>query len=318
MCHCGALVKAIDVWLRKADGDLEEELEEAGYADAGGTVAEMGALEEAVAEALLEETAYFLEELGGSASLAAFLGERWASARAANPTPQKLAALFQREYAEITPPLAERYIVRVDAALKVGRVSNRTVAWMESWSRELAELMKLDSEAQIEEILTTALEEGLGVDEAARMIRESGIRDEYYRARRVAKTELLRAHSVAAWEAMMQNPSVREKVWRHSGSFRNQPRENHVAMDGARVAKGEAFTLAGADGGVYAPLYPRDSSLPAGESVNCRCFIQPVVDETVLRLDPEERRRLREEAIAEMDEEWEAERNREDRERAGI
>ncbi len=105
----------------------------------------------------------------------------------------------------------------------------------------------------------------------------------------------------------MQSPAVVEKEWRHSGAYRNEPRINHVAMQGQRVSKEAAYVLQGADGGVYYPLYPRDPSLPAGESINCHCISQPIVSEEILGLPIEERRLLQEEALAAMDDAWEEE-----------
>ena len=106
---------------------------------------------------------------------------------------------------------------------------------------------------------------------------------------------------------MLQSPSVVEKEWRHSGAYRNTPRANHVAMSGQRVRKEAAYVLQGQDGGTYYPLYPRDPSLPAGESINCHCISQPIVSEEILGLPIEERRLLQEEALAAMDDAWEEE-----------
>lgn len=81
-------------------------------------------------------------------------------------------------------------------------------------------------------------------------------------------------------------------------------RQNHVAMQGQRVRKEAAYVLQGQDGGTYYPLYPRDPSLPAGESINCHCISQPIVSEEILGLSIEERRLLQEEALAAMDDVW--------------
>ena len=51
-------------------------------------------------------------------------------------------------------------------------------------------------------------------------------------------------------------------------------------------------------------MYPRDSSLPPEESINCHCITQPVVDEEILGMSLKERQRLQQEAIDDMDDEW--------------
>ena len=178
--------------------------------------------------------------------------------------------------------------------------------------------MQLNSHTEIEKILTAGLEKGSSIDEFARAILESGIRDEYYKARRVAITEVLRAHCIAQQEAMMQSPAVEEKMWKHTGSHRNKPRRNHQDMDGQRVPKAMPYTLKGIKGGTYYPMEPKDPSLPPEESINCHCISEPIINEEILRLPLEERQRLQQEAIDEMDDAWEQEVDARNKSRAGI
>jgi uncharacterized protein with gpF-like domain len=178
--------------------------------------------------------------------------------------------------------------------------------------------MQLTSNREIESILENGLKNGDGVMEFARAIQDSKIRDPYWKARRAAVTEVLRAHSVAQQEAFMQSPAVESKLWRHTGGYRNEPRENHEAMDGTVVPKAEPFTLIGADGGTYFPMYPRDTNLPAGESINCHCISQPVVSTKILGFSLEERMAMQQQAIDDMDAEWEAELDAQNRAKAGI
>lgn len=301
MCmRCGLLIKAIDNYIAKADKDLSDALKKAGFAEPEATVERIEGLEEEIADTLTAETDYFLDAIKGNVDLEAFYEDDWPKVKAKNPSGKALMQTFQTEFESYMKPLVSQYLSQTDAKLKVTQLSKQTVAWVESWSEELSRLMKLESETQIEKILTTAIAEGSSVAEVTQALIDSGIRDEYYRARRASVTEMLRVHSVAQQEAMMQSPSVSEKAWGHSGEYRNEPRENHVAMNGVRVPKNETFTLEGADGGTYHPMYPRDPVLPPGESINCHCFVQPIVSEDVLGLPLEERQRLQAEAIAEM------------------
>ena len=89
-------------------------------------------------------------------------------------------------------------------------------------------------------------------------------------------------------------------------------------MDGQRVPVDEPFELTGADGGIYTPMYPRDTILPPEESINCHCISQPVVSEEILGLPLEERQRLQQEAVDAMDDEWEKELDAQNRAKAGI
>ena len=306
-CHCEGLIKAIDAYLAKEDDELELALEAAGYVDAPETIEHITSLEDGIAVVLISETDYILDSLKDRVDLEEYFSEVWPAIKKNNPTADKLFDLFWEDFSGYMKPLASKYIAATDAELTVRAVSQRTTAWTKQWSKDLSELMQLESHTQVEKILTTAMDEGQSVAEVTQALMDSGIRNEYVRARKTALTETLRAHSVANQEAMMQSPAVVEKEWRHSGAYRNEPRINHVAMQGQRVSKEAAYVLQGADGGVYYPLYPRDPSLPAGESINCHCISQPIVSEEILGLPIEERRLLQEEALAAMDDAWEEE-----------
>lgn len=72
------------------------------------------------------------------------------------------------------------------------------------------------------------------------------------------------------------------------------------------MPKGAPYELLGADGKLYYPLLPRDTSLPPAERIECHCLSQPIVSEAVLGLSLEERKRLQQQAIASLDANWAA------------
>ena len=230
----------------------------------------------------------------------------------------KITTIFAETLDKFMPEYIGYYLTQTDRELKLTQVTKRTTAWVRSWSEELGEIMQLNSHKEIERILEKGLEDGQGMAEFTRAILESDIRDEYYKARRVAVTEVLTAHRVAQQEAFMQSPAVSEKMWKHTGEYRNEPRQNHVDMDGQRVPKGEPYELTGADGATYSPMEPGDTSLPPEERINCHCISQPVVSEEILGLPLEERQRLQQEAVEAMDDEWEKELDKKNRAKAGI
>lgn len=319
MClNCRPLMKAIDAYLEKADNDLEAELEAEGYQEPKKTLKYAKDLEDEITEALLAETDYFLAAAEKAVDLDTFAKLIWPGIVLNDELREKLAQIFLEYFDSFMPEFVECYIKQTDKDLKLQQVSKRTKAWTKKWSVELAELMQLTSHREIEKILETGLENGSSIATFTRDIMESGIRDEYYKARRAALTEVLRAHSVAQQEAFMQSPAVQEKMWRHTGSYRNEPRKNHVDMDGQRVPVSEPFTLDGIKGGTYYPMYPRDTNLPPEESINCHCICQPVVSEEILGLSLEERQKLQQEAIDNMDDEWEKELDAKNKAKAGI
>ena len=65
-------------------------------------------------------------------------------------------------------------------------------------------------------------------------------------------------------------------------------------------------------------MYPRDTSRPAAASIPCHCIEQPVVDMEILGLPLEERQKLQQQAIDEMDDDWEAELDAQNKAKAGI
>lgn len=320
MTHdCSSLVKAIDAYIEKADNDLKEALNDAGFLEAADTVDTIAALERRVSEALVVETERFKAATEKAVDLDSFAADIWPGVKSEDDVDKQLEDIFLDEFSVNMPKLATSYVKSIDSELTVKAISKRTAAWSESWSHELGKIMKLTSHDQLERILTKGLKDGQSVADFTRAFLDSGIRNEYYRARTVAVTEVLTAHSAAAQEAFMQSPAVAAKAWRHTGSYRNEPRENHVAINGQQVSTKEAFTLTGADGGTYYPIFPRDpTALPVGERANCHCIVQPVVLADVLGLPIEERRRLQEEAIAEDDGEWEKELDAKNKAKAGI
>lgn len=305
MCRsCSSLIKAIDKYIAMADDDLADELEAEGRAEAADSVQMMSDMEDGIAAALVSQTNYFIKKIKSQKSVADLM-DVIDEIKAGDACCEEITAAALEQFKKHIPKMVVSYANDVDSGIKITAVSKRTTAWVESWSKELGDLMQLNSHTEIENILKTALENGDSIQTVTKTILESGIRDEYYKARRCAMTEMFRAHNVSKFEASQQSPCIVSRRWRHSGV--GTPRPNHVDMDGQTVDKAEPFTLIGADGETYHPMYPVDSTLPAGEAVNCHCTVDDVVDEKILGLSAEERQQLRDEAIAEMDEEWEKE-----------
>lgn len=317
MSGCEALIKAIDAYLAKADDDLTEALDEAGFVKPKDTAKEMAALEDKLAEALEKETKYFKSKAKKAVDLEAFAKE-WPDLIEGDDVDERLAKLFLEDFETNIPGLAAGYVKQIDPKLTVKTITARTTAWAANWSKELGGLMKLESHTEIEKLLTDTLKDGKSIADFTQALMDGGIRSERYRARAAALTETLRAHSVAQQEALVQNPAVESKEWVHTGSHKNEPRENHVAMNGVIVPKDEPFTLDGLDGNTYYPMYPRDPILPPGESVNCHCIHRGIVNADVLGLPLEERKRLQQEAIDADDSAWEKELDKKNKAKAGI
>lgn len=318
MCNCKGLLKAINAYIQKADDDLEEQLTAEGYADADLTVEAASELEENIATALKAETALFLAEFEDIIDLEVFYSDVWPEIKGADDVDVKLKQAFMDEFQKTMPQFITSYIQDTDSELTLSQMSKRTTAWIEEWSEELGNIMKLNSADEFERILIEGLDEGYSVEKVTRKVLDSGIRDEYYKARRASLTEMLRAHSVARQEGIMQSPAVETKTWVHSGTYKIKPRQNHVNISGQTVPKDKPFTLTGADGGTYYPMYPRDRILPVGETANCHCIHRGNASDDILGMSLKERQELQRKAIEEDDGAWEKELDAKNKAKAGI
>lgn len=297
MClHCEPLIKAIDAYLAKADSKLAEALKKAGFIKPKETVKAISILEDYIAEELESEREYYRRKAEESEDLESFCDNRREIA-AGDDTDARLEKIFKETFSVLLLALAAAYIKSADKELSAAAMTERTIKRADDWSRRLGEIMKLDTQNEVEKLADDMLANGKDIDDLIQSLTDGGLRSGRGRAMTAAVTETLRAHSMAQQEAFVQNPSIETKVWVHAGSFTGNPRENHVRMHGVKAPKNEPFTLRGADGFLYYPMYPRDESLPAAESCNCQCIQRGIVNKDIYNLSAEEKKRLQREAI---------------------
>lgn len=315
------IIDAIDRYLAKADDDLKKTLKEEGYVNPKETVAAVNSLEEEIANALQEQTDSLLETLQEAENDGADseeLQRRISAMLSADEIAVQIEAASFDMYETQVPKLASVYMEESDGELFVETLRERTSNWIRSWSQTLGELTQISTHEQISALIENTISEGSSIADLTRKIQDGGWRNEYYQARRYALTETLRAHSVAHEEAIQQSPACNSKEWRHTGGSKNKPRPNHVEMDGQIVPKDKPFELKGRDGTTYYPMYPRDSILPASETVNCHCIHRGIVNKDVLGLSLDERKALQQKYIDEDNANWQKELNDKAKSSAGI
>ena len=200
----------------------------------------------------------------------------------------------------------------------VDTIRQRTSDWISNWSVRLGELTKISTYESLAVFIENSISSGESIDKLTQHILDGHWRHERYQARRIALTEVLRAHSVAREEAIQQSPATETKEWVHTGSHKIKPRANHVAMNGQIVLKHKPFVMVGRDGNTYYPKAPLDPLLPAGEVINCHCTHRGIVNEDILGMSLEERRALQQQIIEEDDEKWKEELDRRNKDNAGI
>ena len=115
---------------------------------------------------------------------------------------------------------------------------------------------------------------------------------------------------ISKYKSLTQDPIMDRKEWVHTGDYRNDSEHcrNHASLDRTVIPKDKPFILVVLDGITYYPMHPHDPVLPTEESDGCQCMVRGIVRDDVLGITYEERLRLQEQAIAELeaeDPDWE-------------
>lgn len=114
---------------------------------------------------------------------------------------------------------------------------------------------------QLKVIITSGMEEGLGIQEIGRKLREYFDDMSVARARTIARTETGRIVSMATNEAYKQSAVVTGKEWLTAGDAKVRP--EHQMNNGVIVATDGTF--------------PNGEQFPGQLSINCRCALAPAV-----------------------------------------
>ena len=311
------ILDAIDQYIAKADDDLGKQLKKEGFANPGKTVKAINSLEDDIAGILADQSEMFLAAAENAGSVEE-LKQAIDAVLASDTISESVKAAVLEMYNTQVPKLSAAYLRNYESDLLIEALRQRTTAYMEEWSEQLGELTRISTHGQIGKLIEDTITSGDDIQSLARKITGGEWRNEYYEAKRLSLTEVLRAHSVAREEAIQQSPATDRKEWKHTGGHKITPRANHVAIDGQIVNKDQPFELTGADGSTYHPMYPRDSILPAGETINCHCIHRGIVNDDILGFTLEERQAMQREIIDNDDEEWLNELKRRNKAKAGI
>lgn len=301
------LMEAIDRYLAKADEDLEKTLAEEGFVEAAAAVQAVGRIEDAVVDLTQHHFDEVIEMISTEEGLKEFAHMTIPEYKSIKELQDDLQRIFRNEFDKMVRQFAFSYLVAQDPGLDFTdhRIAQQTQNTITEWSRFLAGTTTKWVEPKILQTIHEAVSAGEDVEGVTKILFESGVRDTEWKARRLALTEVLRMESIGQQDSFIQNPSCYKKRWVYTWQAAD-PRENHIAMNGQEVFKRDPFTLSGPNG-IFYPMYPRDSNLPAGESINCHCTMSEVVDKDVLGMSEDERAELRRQALEEADAEWQKE-----------
>lgn len=122
---------------------------------------------------------------------------------------------------------------------------------------------------------------GESVDQIAKRVRGVFKGRSVRQSRTIARTEVGAATSQAHLEAYDQSGVVEKKQWNTAVDV--DVRDTHAPMEGVVVGVDETFTLMSDELGTEEAEGPRvgagGGSLSAGNQINCRCFMTPVIEE---------------------------------------
>lgn len=140
-------------------------------------------------------------------------------------------------------------------------------AWIELEGADLVRNVTSNTKAYLREVLNRGIEQNLTVEEIARNMRDSGRIAGITRGRIIARTEIIRSSNVGSLQGAKSSNLNLLKEWLPAQDGRE--RDTHGRMDNEDpIPLDSEFNLGG-----YPCRYPGDISLPARESIQCRCTL---------------------------------------------
>lgn len=303
-CCDAEIIECINRIIEKDNDKLYDKLKKMGIAFAAMTVRQISLLEKRIATAMKKWHKSEKTSLLNSESLFSFLSSHTTESEADAELVQAVSHAVEETCGDVLQASADQYIRQTDAELSVTEISAPTAAAVSEASVQAGTSVLRHVTDEISNIIQEAINNGDSVDDAAKRIFDDRLRDEYYEARRVAQTEMMRTHAYAKYEALQQSPVVNAKRWRHTGAKGAASRENHVNISGQTVPKDQPFTLTGRDGATYHPMLPHDTALPAAEAINCHCILEAVIDKDLRSLPPEQKAQMQRDNIRMLNENY--------------
>lgn len=156
--------------------------------------------------------------------------------------------------------------------------TNEVLKFLATKGFELVSLITKTTRDKLIAIVEQGINEGLGVDDIAKLIlADDTIGYVAFRARRIVRTEVMRASNIAAMNGAKSHGFEVDKQWISARDSRTRriPEDefDHVELDGVVVGFNEPFTSTGKKGEPVVAMQPGDLSAPAGFTINCRCAV---------------------------------------------
>ena len=170
--------------------------------------------------------------------------------------------------------VGSRFSQNIENQLKAGGVeftckrSNEQLisSWLEVNTTQLITNITETTRRGILIVLQQTLQEGGGIDQFRRKLRESYFLSDA-RSELIGRTEIIRASNAGAQLGAKNTGVPMRKVWVSTRDGRT--RTDHAAVDGQTVESIDSEFIVGGE----AAKYPADPNLSAGQSINCRCVV---------------------------------------------
>jgi uncharacterized protein with gpF-like domain len=138
--------------------------------------------------------------------------------------------------------------------------------------------MTQTTKVKLQEIVAKGIEEGKSIDQITKdILSDETTGYSMMRAKRIARTEVMRASNYAAMIGADKHPFEVDKVWISARDKRTRriPKDmyDHYDMNGQKVGWADDFTSTGKKGDLVVAGFPGDPTTPAGFSINCRCTV---------------------------------------------
>lgn len=174
-------------------------------------------------------------------------------------------------------------------AIKTDVKKSGSFGFNEQWIRDVVTFLANDgfwlvsaitntTRDKLIQIITKGVNDGLGVEAIVKLVlADENLTYTLMRARRIVRTETMRASNIGAMKGAEAHGFLVDKVWisRIDTRTRHFPQDefDHYEMDGKQVPLEQPFTSTGKKGEPVIAMQPGDPSAPAGFTINCRCTV---------------------------------------------
>ena len=134
------------------------------------------------------------------------------------------------------------------------------------------------TKSKLQEIVAKGITEGKSIDQITKDIMSDETTGySVMRAKRIARTEVMRASNYASMIGADKHDYEVDKIWISAKDLRTRriPRNSydHLNMNGQKVGWEDDFTSTGKKGDLVLAGFPGDPTAPAGFTINCRCAV---------------------------------------------